>query len=70
MTHNTFKLKDIGFSDYNIGGTKENLFPPNVHIYGPGATRAEDMEPECVAISEDGQKAYVSLQENNTVVIR
>ena len=59
----------IGFSDYNIGSPKDSLFPTSVHVYGPGATRAQDLEPEFVAISSDGQKAYVSLQENNAVML-
>jgi len=59
----------IGFGDYNIGGTLESSFPNGVHIYGPNATRAQDMEPEFIAISDDAQKAYISLQENNAVMV-
>jgi hypothetical protein len=36
-------------------------------IYGPGASVAQDMEPEYIAISADSKKAYVTLQENNSV---
>jgi len=59
----------IEFSDFNQGGLKDSLFPTSVHIYGPGATRAQDLEPEFVAISSDGLKAYASLQENNAVML-
>lgn len=36
-----------------------------VRIYGPGATVAQDMEPEYITVSEDDLTAYVTLQENN-----
>lgn len=36
-------------------------------IFGPGASVEQDLEPEYVAISEDGKTAYVTLQENNGV---
>jgi DNA-binding beta-propeller fold protein YncE len=35
----------------------------------PGSTPAADLEPEYVAVSEDGKTAWVSLQENNAVAI-
>jgi hypothetical protein len=38
-----------------------------VRIFGPGATVAQDLEPEYIAFSDDGTKAYVTLQENNAV---
>ncbi len=59
----------IDLTDFNVGATLESSFPAGVHIYGPGATRAQDMEPEFVAVSDDGGKAYVSLQENNAVLV-
>ncbi|HMQ76962.1 MAG TPA: choice-of-anchor I family protein [Flavobacteriales bacterium] len=41
---------------------------PGVRIFGPGATVAQDMEPEYIAVSDDSQKAFVACQENNAVV--
>jgi len=35
----------IGLADFNIGAGLETSFPQGVHIYGPGSTRAQDMEP-------------------------
>lgn len=34
-------------------------------VFGPGASLAEDAEPEYIAVSADSQTAWVSLQENN-----
>ncbi|MGB3536488.1 MAG: choice-of-anchor I family protein [Microcoleaceae cyanobacterium] len=39
----------------------------SVRIFGPNATVAQDLEPEDIAISEDGKTAFVTLQENNAV---
>ncbi|RZS99853.1 choice-of-anchor I family protein [Aquimarina brevivitae] len=38
-------------------------------VFGPGATVAQDIEPEYIAISDDSQTAYVALQENNGLAI-
>ena len=39
----------------------------DVRIFGPGATVAQDLEPEYIAVSPDGATAYVALQENNAI---
>ncbi|MHA7058750.1 choice-of-anchor I family protein [Aquimarina sp. M1] len=51
----------IAFNDQEIG----NAF----RVFGPGATLAQDVEPEYVAISNDAKTAYVSLQENNGLAV-
>ncbi len=38
-----------------------------VRIFGPGATVAQDLEPEYIAVSPDGLTAWVTLQENNAI---
>jgi 2',3'-cyclic-nucleotide 2'-phosphodiesterase (5'-nucleotidase family) len=40
-----------------------------VRIFGPGATVAQDLEPEYIAVSADGTTAYVVLQENNAIAV-
>jgi phosphodiesterase/alkaline phosphatase D-like protein len=40
-----------------------------VRIFGPGATVAQDLEPEYIAVSPDGATAWVTLQENNAIAI-
>lgn len=40
----------------------------DTRIFGPGATIAQDLEPEYIAVEADGSKAYVTLQENNALM--
>ena len=58
------EVSSLGFTTYN-GIQIENDF----RVFGPGATVAQDIEPEYVAISDDSKTAYVSLQENNGIAI-
>jgi len=51
------------FTAFNSQATA--LKASGVRIYGPGATVAQDMEPEYITVSEDDLTAYVALQENN-----
>ena len=39
-----------------------------VRVFGPGASLAQDLEPEFVAVSPDSKTAWVVCQENNAVV--
>ncbi|MGK7902185.1 MAG: choice-of-anchor I family protein [Hormoscilla sp.] len=43
------------------------LVAEGVRIFGPGATVAEDVEPEYITVSQDSQTAWISLQENNAI---
>ncbi len=43
--------------------------PAGVRIFGPGATVAQDLEPEYVAVAPDGRTAWVTLQEANAVAV-
>jgi YVTN family beta-propeller protein len=42
---------------------------PRVRLISATATLAQDLEPEYVAFSPDGARAYVTLQENNALAI-
>ncbi|NJP11706.1 MAG: hypothetical protein HC866_21400 [Leptolyngbyaceae cyanobacterium RU_5_1] len=55
-----------GFTSFN--GLEAQLRLDGVRIF-PGKTAAQDFEPEYIAVSADGQTAYVTLQENNTVAV-
>lgn len=50
-------------------GREDALRAQGVRIYGPGARASQDLEPEYVAIDEQGRTAYVTLQENNAVAV-
>lgn len=55
----------IGFTDFNEGGSRHAELPAGVRIFGPGASVAQDLEPEYVTI--EGNRGYVTLQENNAI---
>ena len=57
----------LGFSDFNTGGSRASELPANVRIGRPGASVAQDLEPEYVSVAPDSMTAYVTLQENNAV---
>ncbi|MBC7994693.1 MAG: choice-of-anchor I family protein [Rhizobacter sp.] len=54
-----------GFSAFN--GQEAALRAQGIRIFGPGASAAQDFEPEYITISADGRTAYVTLQENNAI---
>ncbi len=60
MTQNNVKTAD--FKEFN----KRNL-PKGIKISGPGASVAQDLEPEYITVSEDSETAWVTLQENNAI---
>jgi hypothetical protein len=59
----------LGFSDFNVGASRSSELPKDVRIGRPGATVAQDLEPEYVSISADSKFAYVTMQENNAVAV-
>lgn len=57
----------LDFTGFNAQA--EALREAGVRIFGPGATPAQDFEPEYIAVNASGTRAYVSLQENNAIAI-
>jgi len=55
------------FTTFNA--QEATLKAAGVRIYGPGASVAQDLEPEYIAVSADSATAWVTLQENNAVAI-
>ena len=59
----------LDFKAFNVGGSRHAELPADVRIGRPGATVAQDLEPEYVSISEDSKTAFVTLQENNAIAV-
>ena len=45
----------IDFRAFNVGSRRNDELPAGVRIFGPGATVAQDLEPEYVAVTPDGR---------------
>ena len=58
---------DVKTADFRAF-TKENL-PAGVRAFGPGASVAQDMEPEYITLTPDSKTAYVTVQEANAIAI-
>jgi choice-of-anchor I-like protein len=57
------EVRTVGFADFNAGGTRRSELPAGLRLNGPGASVAQDLEPEYIAVDEDGRTATVTLQE-------
>lgn len=55
------------FAAYN--DQAEALRAAGVRIFGPGASVAQDLEPEYITVSKDSSTAWVALQENNALAV-
>ena len=60
-------VNTVDFTAFNAN--IDALRAAGVRIFGPGATVAQDLEPEFIAISDDDNIAYASCQENNALVV-
>ena len=60
-------VRHVGFERFDNPGQRAKLEREGVRIFGPGASVAQDLEPEYIATV--GNKAYVTLQENNALAI-
>jgi hypothetical protein len=59
------KVSQLNFTRWNT--RREKYLARGVRLFGPGASVAQDLEPEYIAFSKDGRIAYVTLQENNAL---
>jgi len=63
ITVDSGEVNTLTFEAFN--GQQAALEAQGFRVFGPGATLAQDIEPEYVAISDNSNTAWVSLQENN-----
>ncbi|MET0387294.1 MAG: choice-of-anchor I family protein [Polyangiales bacterium] len=59
------KQRDVRTASFT--GCDLAALDPSVRVFGPGATPAQDFEPEYITVSADSRKAWVVLQENNAI---
>lgn len=62
---NDNNVTTLDFTAFN--SQEAQLEDQGFRVFGPGATLAEDVEPEYIAVSDDSQTAWVALQENNGI---
>ncbi|WP_086539508.1 choice-of-anchor I family protein [Algoriphagus antarcticus] len=59
----SFSVSTLGFEGFE--SQKTSLMSKGFRVFGAGASLAQDVEPEYVAIDENSEFAWVTLQENN-----
>lgn len=60
-------ITHASFTGFNTEAA--SLKADGVRLFGPGASVAQDLEPEYIAVSADSSTAWVTLQENNALAI-
>ena len=63
----TLTQADVRTADFG-NFTQDNIHP-DIRIFGPGASVAQDLEPEYIAVDPDSNSAWVVLQENNAIAV-
>jgi len=58
-------VQTADFRGFN--GREAELRAQGIRIFGPGASAAQDFEPEWTEVTKDSKTAYVCLQENNAI---
>ena len=67
INSSNYAVQTAGFSGFN--GSEAALKASGVRLTGPNASVAQDLEPEYIAVSADGTKAFATLQEANSVAV-
>jgi hypothetical protein len=59
--------EDVATADFTA--FNDQPLDPSIRIFGPGATVAQDLEPEYITVADNSRTAWVTLQENNAVAV-
>jgi len=59
--------RQLGFEAFEP--QRAQLTERGLHCVVPGATLAQDLEPEYIAVAPDGSRAFATLQENNAIAV-
>jgi hypothetical protein len=59
--------RELGFKPFE--GDRPALVKAGLHCVSPRASLAQDLEPEYIAVSPDGTRAFATLQENNAIAV-
>lgn len=65
--HKNYAVKTLDFSPFETKAAE--LKAQGFRIFGRNASFAQDIEPEYIAVAENAQKAWVTLQENNGIAL-
>jgi len=68
ITVNRGGAPSVASADFkSFNGQEAALRAQGIRIFGPGASAAQDFEPEYITVSDDGRTAWATLQENNAI---
>jgi DNA-binding beta-propeller fold protein YncE len=60
----------VSTADFSVfNSQRSTLEAQGVRLFGPGASVAQDLEPEYIAVASDSSTAWITLQENNAVAV-
>jgi len=60
-------VRTASFEKFN--GMEDELREKGIRIFGPGASAAQDFEPEYITVSRNSRKAWVGIQEANAMAV-
>jgi len=69
LPHNLARLQQSDVTTVDFSSFNGAKLGPGIRVFGPGASVAQDFEPEYIAVSPDSRTAWITLQENNAIAV-